>query len=62
MILAGKVFVADRRGGGTGTGTSTLPDFFIGAHAATEGMTLLTRDAARYRSYFPRLDLIVPLS
>ena len=38
-----------------------LPDFFIGAHAAVRGYTLLTRDAARYRACFPRLALIVPV-
>jgi len=35
-----------------------LPDVYIGAHASVSGMTLLTRDAARYRMYFPRLRLI----
>ncbi len=39
---------------------SLLPDFFIGAHAAVEGLRLLTRDASRYRSYFLRLELIAP--
>jgi len=48
-----------RRGG---TRTSTLPDFFIGAHAAVAGLTLLTRDARRYRTYFPRLRIIAPTS
>jgi predicted nucleic acid-binding protein len=43
-----------------GTRTSPLPDFFIGAHAEVEGHALLTRDAARYRSYFPRVPLISP--
>jgi predicted nucleic acid-binding protein len=43
-----------------GVRRSPLPDFYIGAHAALSGMTLLTRDAARYRSYFPRLALITP--
>lgn len=57
-FLAGKCFVAYRRVGGTRR--SPLPDFFIGAHAAVEGLTLLTRDAARYRTYFPRLSLIAP--
>ncbi|MBA2461336.1 MAG: type II toxin-antitoxin system VapC family toxin [Actinobacteria bacterium] len=57
-FLAGKCFLAYRRAGGTRR--SPLPDFYIGAHAAVEGMTLLTRDAARYRTYFPTLDLIAP--
>jgi predicted nucleic acid-binding protein len=37
-----------------------LPDFYIGAHAALAGMALLTRDASRYRSYFPSLEIIAP--
>ena len=57
-FLAGKCFLAYRRRGGTKQ--SPLPDFFIGAHAAVAGYQLLTRDAARYRSYFPRLPLIAP--
>lgn len=57
-FLAGKCFVRYRKLGGTRR--SPLPDFFIGAHAAVEGLTLLTRDAARYRTYFPSLDLISP--
>ncbi|MBV8813396.1 MAG: type II toxin-antitoxin system VapC family toxin [Verrucomicrobia bacterium] len=39
---------------------SPLPDFYIGAHAMAEGLTLLTRDAARYRTYFPKVKLISP--
>jgi predicted nucleic acid-binding protein len=57
-FLAGKAFVAYRRRGGTRL--SPLPDFFIGAHAAVAGYRLLTRDAARYRTYFPKLSLLAP--
>ena len=57
-FLAGKCFSAYRRRGGTRT--SPLPDFFIGAHAAVAGHRLLTRDAARYRTYFPSLVVIAP--
>lgn len=57
-FLAGKAFLDYRRRGGVRT--SPLPDFFIGAHAAVSGYRLLTRDAARYRTYFPKLDLIAP--
>ena len=57
-FLAGKSFLAYRRRGGTKR--SPLPDFFIGAHAAVAGYQLLTRDPARYRTYFPRLRLITP--
>jgi predicted nucleic acid-binding protein len=58
-FLAGKAFLAYRRRGGTKL--SPLPDFFIGAHAAIAGYLLMTRDAARYRSYFPKLPLIAPV-
>ena len=57
-FLAGKAFSAYRERGGTKR--STLPDFFIGAHASIAGYSLLTRDAARYRTHFPRLSLIAP--
>lgn len=57
-FLAGKAFHAYRRRGGTRT--LPLPDFFIGAHAAVRGYRLLTRDAARFRTYFPKLDLVTP--
>ena len=43
-----------------GTRTSTLPDFFIGAHAQVTGLPLLTRDVGRYRTYFPKVMLIAP--
>jgi predicted nucleic acid-binding protein len=57
-FIAGRAFVEYRRRGGTQT--SPLPDFYVGAHAAIAGLTLLTRDARRYRRYFPGLALIVP--
>jgi hypothetical protein len=57
-FLAGKSFVSYRRRGGSKQ--SPLPDFFIGAHAAVCGYRLMTRDPARYRTYFPKLPLIAP--
>lgn len=57
-FLAGKCFLRYRRSGGERR--SPLPDFYIGAHAAVEGLPLLTRDEGRYRTYLPRLDLITP--
>jgi predicted nucleic acid-binding protein len=57
-FLAGKAFVAYRRRGGVRR--SPLPDFFIGAHAAVRGYRLLTRDGARYRDYFPELEMVSP--
>ena len=57
-FLAGKAFLRYRQAGGTRR--SPLPDFYIGAHAAVAGYRLLTRDATRYRTYFPRLELVAP--
>lgn len=57
-FLAGKCFMRYRKLGGIRR--SPLPDFFIGAHAAVSGLTLLTRDSARYHTYFPSLKLITP--
>ncbi len=57
-FLAGKCFLNYRKKGGGKR--SPLPDFFIGAHAAVLGIPLLTRDASRYRTYFPKLKLIAP--
>ena len=56
--IAGQTFIQYRRK--NGAKTSPLPDFYIGAHAQSAGLSLLTRDARRYRSYFPRLPLITP--
>lgn len=58
LFLAGKAFARYRKAGGARK--SILADFFIGAHAAVSMMPLLTRDAGRYRTYFPTLDLIAP--
>ncbi len=58
LFLAGKAFQRYRSAGGARTGV--LPDFFIGAHAAVSGWTLLSRDAQRYRTYFPTIALIAP--
>jgi predicted nucleic acid-binding protein len=58
LFLAGHAFRTYRQRGGPRT--SVLPDFFIGAHAAAAGALLITRDAARYRSYFPTVELIAP--
>jgi len=57
-FMAGKCFLQYRRAGGSRR--LPLPDFFIGAHAAVEQLTLVTRDVARYRSYFPGLSLVTP--
>jgi predicted nucleic acid-binding protein len=57
-FLAGKAFLDYRRN--SGARSSVLPDFFIGAHAAVAGLTLLTRDTGRYRTYFPTVPLTTP--
>jgi hypothetical protein len=58
LFLAGKAFQQYRRAGGSRTGV--LADFFLGAHAAVTGSPLITRDHRRYRTYFPRVELITP--
>lgn len=55
-FLAGQAFLAYRRRGGTRR--SPIPDFYIGAHATVCGLTLVTRDTNRYRTYFPQATLI----
>lgn len=57
-FLAGQCFVKYRRRGGARR--SPMPDFYVGAHAALSDLTLLTRDARRYRAYFPTLRLVAP--
>ena len=58
LFLAGKAFQRYRTAGGSRRGV--LPDFFIGAHAAVAGLTLIPRDPRRYRTYFPSVRLIAP--
>ena len=58
LFLAGKAFLQYRRQGGKAN--NVLADFFIGAHAAVLGCPLLTRDARRYQTYFPSVELITP--
>jgi predicted nucleic acid-binding protein len=58
LFLAGKAYLQYRAGGGLRTGV--LADFFIGAHAVVEQLPLLTRDARRYQTYFPTIELITP--
>jgi predicted nucleic acid-binding protein len=58
LFLAGKAFQRYRSAGGIKTGV--LPDFFIGAHAVVSDAVLITRDAARYKTYFPGVMLIAP--
>jgi predicted nucleic acid-binding protein len=58
LFLAGKAFERYRAAGGVKIGV--LPDFFLGAHAVISDCLLITRDAARYRTYFPGIMLIAP--
>ncbi|MBT9489369.1 MAG: type II toxin-antitoxin system VapC family toxin [Rubrivivax sp.] len=58
LFLAAKAFAQYRRRGGSKA--QVLPDFFIGAHAAVEGWPLLTRDASRFKTYFPTLQVLAP--
>lgn len=58
LFLAGKAFARYRGAGGLRS--NVLPDFFIGAHAAVSGISILTRDARRYTTYFPTVELVTP--
>jgi predicted nucleic acid-binding protein len=58
LFLAGNAFQRYRSAGDRKTGV--LPDFFLGAHAVIADAVLITRDAARYRGYFPGIMLIAP--
>ena len=57
-FLTGKAFRQYKKSGGKKS--APLPDFFIGAHALVSGYTLVTRDKGRYKTYFPKLDLLTP--
>lgn len=57
-FLAGKAFLMYRRRGGARN--TTLPDFYIGAHAAIANLAVLTRDEARFETYFPKLEILSP--
>ncbi len=57
-FAAGRAFLRYRRAGGLRS--SPMPDFYIGAHAELDGLTILTRDVQRYRMYFPGVALIAP--
>lgn len=58
LFRAARAFADYRRAGGSRN--SVLPDFFIGGHAEASGLRILTRDVARYRTYFPKVELIAP--
>jgi predicted nucleic acid-binding protein len=58
LFLAGKAYVKYRKG--KGKKVAPLPDFFVGAHAAVEGLELVTRDVRRIRTYFPSVKIISP--
>ena len=60
LFLAGKAFLQyKKRKGKKG---NVLPDFFIGAHAAVSGYSLVSRDKGRFSTYFPSVELIIPES
>ena len=54
LFLAARAFVQYRK-------TQVLPDFFIDAHEAVGGWSLLRRDAGRFRTYFPSLEVLSPV-
>ena len=56
--LAGQAFKIYRTA--KGSKRSPMPDFYIGAHALIGNMRLLTRDAVRFQTYFPKLNIVCP--
>ena len=57
-FVAGKAHLEYLRRGGARS--QTLPDFLIAAHALVRKHVLITRDARRFRSYFPTLAVVAP--
>jgi len=45
---------------GKGAPILPLPDFFIGAQAQVTGWTIATTDAARFKTYFPSVQIAHP--
>jgi predicted nucleic acid-binding protein len=60
LFLAGKAFLQYKKH--KGEKGNVLPDFFIGAHAAISGYSLISRDKGRFSTYFPSVELIIPES
>lgn len=58
LFRAAKAFEQYKKSGGTKD--FVLPDFFVGGHAEASSLKIITRDTARYRTYFPGLSLISP--
>jgi predicted nucleic acid-binding protein len=59
LFLTGKAYIKYRKN--KDTKTSPLPDFFVGAHASVSQFGLVTRDLAKYKTYFPQVQLICPI-
>lgn len=58
LFLTGKAFLKYRKN--KDTKNVPLPDFFIGAHAAVSSFALITRDVAKFKTYFPQVKLVHP--
>ncbi|MDE2395332.1 MAG: type II toxin-antitoxin system VapC family toxin [Burkholderiales bacterium] len=56
--LTATAFATYRRRGGSKQ--KPMADFYIGAHAAVANLSVLTRDPAPYKNYFPRLVIVAP--
>jgi predicted nucleic acid-binding protein len=55
LFRAGQAFRRYRANGGPRP--NALADFYLGAQASVERWSILTRDSARYRTYFP--DVVI---